>query len=120
MRMYRLGDGANAEGWPYLLAGHAYLADGTPITEVDPHGRIGPSRQAFQRVEKVCSGGQLRLSDRRSGIEALARALQADGRVRAPILLLQLQIDPAPNLSKFNPFHKPPGPGGGQFTFAPE
>jgi hypothetical protein len=36
--------------------------------------------------------------------------------VRAPILLLLLQIDPAPTVAKYNPFHKPDGPGGGQFT----
>jgi hypothetical protein len=30
MRMYRLGDDVNAEGWPFLLERHAYLADGMP------------------------------------------------------------------------------------------
>jgi hypothetical protein len=31
MRMYRLGDDVNTEGWPFLYERHAYLADGTPI-----------------------------------------------------------------------------------------
>jgi hypothetical protein len=40
--------------------------------------------------------------------------------VRAPLLLLHLQIDPNPSLSKFNPWHRGPGPGGGQFTSGPD
>ena len=120
MRMYRLGEGENTEGWPFLHAGHAYLADGTPLTEYDRNGRIVPSRDAFERVDKICAGGRLRLADRENGITALARALDARDVVRAPILLLQLQIDPVGRLIKFNPWHKPPGPGGGQFTFGPE
>jgi len=83
MRMYRLGEGENADGWPYLHAGHAYLADGTPLTEYGPDGQIVPSRHAFRRLDKICSGGQLRLSDRESGIAALARALDARQSSRA-------------------------------------
>ena len=120
VRMYRLGEGANAEGWPFLHARHAYLADGTPLTEYDRQGRIVPSQEALGGIEKICSGGCLGLADRRRGIEALARALDEGDLVRAPILLLQLQIDPASAITKFNPFHKPPGSGGGQFTSGPE
>lgn len=118
--MYCLGDGANAEGWPFLLARHAYLADGTPLTEYDRDGRIVASQEALGSVAKICSGGCLSLADRRDGLEALARALEKGDAVRAPILLLQLQIDPAPGLAKHNPWHKPPGPGGGQFASNPE
>ena len=118
--MYRLGDGAKADGWPFLNARHAYLADGTPLTEYDRNGKIVPSRWALQGLEKVCAGGQLCLADRRRGLEALARALDAGDVARAPILLVQLQIDPVPDLSKSNPWHKPPGPGGGQFAAGPE
>lgn len=120
MRMYRLGDSVNREGWPFLQDRHAYLADGTPLTDFDEYGRIVPSRKALRSIEKICSGGALSLADRRSGVEALARALDKDDLVRAPILLLQLQIDPKPALAKSNPWHKPPGQGGGQFTSGPE
>ncbi|HLG86258.1 MAG TPA: hypothetical protein VKZ79_03575 [Alphaproteobacteria bacterium] len=120
MRMYRVDEGANPEGWPFLQDGHAYLGDGTPLTDVDEDGRIVPSRQALVSDEKICSGGVLSLADRQSGVEALARALDNNDLVRAPILLLQLQIDPDPALAKFNHFHKPPGPGGGQFASGPE
>src|SRR5690349_18142881 len=116
MRMYRLGDRINADGWPFLFEGQAYLADGTPLTEYDDEGRIVPAHGALSTMEKVCSNGQLTLADRRSGIEALARALGKAEPVRASILLLQLQINSAPVLAKYNPFHKPPGPGGGQFA----
>jgi hypothetical protein len=119
MRMYRLGDGAEANGWPFLFDGNAFLADGTPLTERDEDGRIVPATEALSRLEKDCSGGVLRLADRTTGIEALARALDKGDRVCAPILLVQLQIDQARNLSKYNPFHKPPGPGGGQFASSP-
>jgi hypothetical protein len=119
MRMYRLSDGADANGWPFLLNGHAFLPDGTPLTECDEDGRVVPAATALRRVKKDCSGGALRLADRWSGINALARALDRGDSVRAPILLLQLQIDEAPNLTKYNPFHKPQGTGGGQFADAP-
>jgi hypothetical protein len=119
MRIYRLSDGADAGGWPFLFEGHAFLADGTPLTECDENGRIVPAAPALGRVEKDCSGGNLRLADRWTGIEALARALDNNDYVRAPILLLQLQIDETPSLAKYDPFHKPPGPGGGQFDSGP-
>ncbi len=119
MRMYRLGDGAEANGWPFLCDGHAFLSDGTPLTECDEDGRIVPAATALSRVAKDCSRSSLRLADRRTGIEALARALNKGDRVLAPILLVQLQIDQASNLSKYNPFHKPPGTGGGQFASGP-
>jgi hypothetical protein len=99
---------------------HAYLADGTPLTEYDEDGRIVPASHVGNSLTKICSGGNLSLADRERGIAALARALDKGDLVRAPILLLQLQIDPAPALSKFNPNHKPAGPGGGQFTSASE
>jgi hypothetical protein len=118
--MYRLGEGINAEGLPFLFEGHAYLGDGTPLTDIDDEGRIVPSREALGSEEKICSGGALCLANRRSGIEALARALDKGDLVRAPILLLQLQIDSDSGLAKFNHWHKPPGSGGGQFTFGPE
>jgi hypothetical protein len=117
--MYRIGDDVNAEGWPFLHERNAYLADGTPLTEYDEDGRIVPAWEPLGALGKICSAGQLTLADRRSGVEALARALDNRDAVRAPILLLQLQIDPAPAVAKFNPFHKPPGPGGGQFTSGP-
>ena len=117
--MYRLSDRINAEGWPFLFEGQAYLADGTPLTEFDSDGRIVPAQGTFGTTEKVCSDGQLTLADRKSGIEALARALDKEDSVRASILLLQLQINSTPSLAKYNPFHKPAGPGGGQFTHSP-
>ena len=117
--MYRLGDDVNAEGWPFLFERHAYLADGTPITECDEDGRVVPTREPMLALGKICSAGQLTLADRRNGIEALARALDKGDVVRAPILLLQLQIDPAPAIAKYNPFHKPDGPGGGEFASNP-
>jgi hypothetical protein len=117
--MYRLGDDVNAEGWPFLFERHAYLVDGTPLTECDDDGRIVPTREPLGALGKICSAGQLTLADRRNGIEALARALDKDDVVSAPILLLQLQIDPAPAMAKYNPFHKPDGPGGGRFTSNP-
>ncbi len=116
MRMYRLGDDVNAEGWPFLYERHAYLADGTPLTECDDYGRIVPTQRAMNTLGKICSGGQLTLADRQTGVEALARALDKGDAIRAPILLLLLQIDPAPAMAKYNPFHKPDGPGGGQFA----
>jgi hypothetical protein len=119
MRMYRLGEDTQQNRWPFLAARHAYLADGTPLTDTDERGRIVPARQTLDSVEKICSGGSLSLSDRQTGIEALARALDRDDLVRAPILLLQLQIDEVASLEKYNPFHKPPGPGGGQFASGP-
>jgi hypothetical protein len=117
--MYRLGQDAAGGEWPFLHARHAYLADGTPLTEFDENGRIVPGREVLNPLRKICSGGSLSLADRRSGIEALARALDKDDQIRAPILLLQLQIDPEPAFVKFNPNHKPPGPGGGRFTSGP-
>jgi hypothetical protein len=75
-----------------------------------------PTRKPLAALGKICSGGQLTLADRERGIEALARALDKGDAVRAPILLLLLQIDPAPAMVKYNPFHKPDGPGGGRFT----
>ena len=50
----------------------------------------------------------------------MARELDERDVVRAPILLLQMQIDPVPTIAKFNPWHKPQGPGGGQFASGPE
>jgi hypothetical protein len=102
-----------------LQAGHAYLPDGTPLTEYDEYGRIVPASAALSAIEKTCAGGHLSLADRQRGIEALARALDEDDLVKAPLLLLHLQIDPKPSFAKFNPFHKPPGDGGGQFTSGP-
>ncbi len=59
MRMYRLADGLNAEGWPFLSEGHAYLADGTPLTESDRHGRTVPAfstlviNKVMRRMQKL-------------------------------------------------------------------
>ncbi len=119
MRMYRLGEDTQQNRWPFLVARHAYLADGTPLTDTDECGRIVPAQQTVDSVQKICSGGNLSLSDRQTGIKALARALDCGDLVRAPILLLQLQIDEVTALTKYNPFHKPPGTGGGQFTSDP-
>ncbi len=119
MRMYRLGEDTEHNRWPFLIARHAYLADGTPLTETDERGRIVPARYALTSVEKICSEGSLGLADRLTGIEALARALDSGDLVRAPILLLQLQIDEVTALNKYNPFHKPPGTGGGRFASGP-
>ena len=116
MRLYRLGAGDTQGDWPFLADRHAYLADGTPLTEFDDNGRVVPAWRAFGSAEKICSGGELSLADRKSGLEALARALDRGDFVRAPILLLQLQIDEASHLAKYNHFHKPPGTGGGQFA----
>src|SRR3954471_23428460 len=116
MRMYRLGDRINANGWPFLFEGQAYLADGTPLTEFDDDGRIVPAKRTIGAMEKICSDGRLTLADRTSGIEALARALNRGKQVHAAILLLQLQIKSTPSVAKYNPFHRPAGPGGGQFT----
>jgi hypothetical protein len=118
MRLYRLAEGANAEGYPYLLDGHAYLADGTPLTERDRLGRVVPAWGTLSLSKATSSGGILGLAERRRGLEALARALDARDFVRAPLVLLHLQIDPANLVAKYNPFHKPSGPGGGQFTNA--
>jgi hypothetical protein len=117
--MYRFGDDVNAEGWPFLFERHAYLADGTPLTEYDDDGRVVPTGEPLEALGKICSAGHLTLADRRSGIDALARAVDKGDVVRAPILLLLLQIDPVPAIAKYNPFHKPDGPGGGQFTHNP-
>ncbi len=120
MQLYRLAEGENQEGWPFLRAGHAFLADGTPLTESDDSGRIVPARQTPDLTKATCSGGQTGLHDHQRGIESLARALNDGDAVRAPLLLLHLQIDPNPSLSKFNPWHRGPGPGGGQFTSGPD
>jgi hypothetical protein len=123
MRTYRLGEGINGEGLPFLLARHAYLADGTPLTECDTEGRIVPARAMIDTSKATCSGGLLGIAERHRGVEALARALNDGDLVRAPLLLLFLQIDPAPDpsedIAKYNPWHKPHGPGGGQFTTGP-
>jgi hypothetical protein len=123
MQTYRLGDGVNEEGLPFLLARHAYLADGTPLTECDSDGRIVPARAMLDTAKATCSGGRVRIAERQHGVEALARALNDGDLVRAPLLLLFLQIDPASDpaedIAKYNPWHKPHGPGGGQFTSGP-
>ncbi len=116
MPTYRLGEGANAQGWPYLRGGHAYLADGMPLTEADPYGRVKPAQATLAKSKATCAGGLIGLPDRQNGIEALARALDKGDAVRASLLLLFLQIDPPVTVVKYNPYHRPPGPGGGQFT----
>jgi len=110
MRMYRLGDGVNTDGWPFLFEGHAYLADGTPLTESDRDGRVVPAQAALAMSKATCSGGLIKLAERSKGIEALARALNEGDAVRAPLVLLHLQIDSPGTVAKYNPFHKPPGP----------
>jgi hypothetical protein len=117
--MYRLGENTGTGRWPYIANGHAFLADGTPLTERGETGRIVPAMPALERLRNDCSDGRLRLADRQAGMEALARALDRKDMVRAPILLLQLQIDEVARLSKYNPFHKPHGPGAGQFASGP-
>jgi hypothetical protein len=57
--MYRLGDSVNADGWPFLYKGHAFLADGTPLTECNENGQIVPAAVALNRIEKDCSSGNL-------------------------------------------------------------
>ncbi len=119
MRMYRLGEGVNADGLPFLFEGHAYLADGTPLTECDQYGRVVPALDTLFFAKATCAGGALNLLERLRAIVALAQALEHGDTVRAPLLLLQLQIDPDPALAKFNPWHNPLGPDGGQFTSGP-
>jgi hypothetical protein len=118
--MYRVAEGPNVEGWPFLYGGRAYLADGTPLIESDEYGRLVATRASRTLVKVACSGGLRSLAERREGIEALARALDKGDRVRAPLLMLLLQIDPEPDFSKYNHWHKPPGPGGGEFTSGPQ
>ncbi len=69
MPTYRLGEGANAQGWPYLRGGHAYLADGMPLTEADPYGRVKPAQATLAKSKATCSGGLIGLADRQNGIE---------------------------------------------------
>jgi hypothetical protein len=112
MPIYRLAQGMNPDGLPFLFEGNAYLADGTPLTKSDRQGRVTPAEETFAINKTTCSGGVIGLAERRAGIEALARALDKRDAVRAPLLLLFLQIDPA--------FHKPRGPSGGQFASGQE
>jgi hypothetical protein len=119
MLTYRLAEGTNPDGLPFISEGHAYLADGTPITEVDYFGRVVPAWQSLAVSKATCSGGVKPLSSCRNGTEALARALESDDPVRASLILLLMRIDPTDVVAKFNPFHKPDGPGGGQFTSGP-
>jgi hypothetical protein len=119
MRIYRLAEGVNVDGLPFLFEGNAYLADGTPLTETDRFGRIVPALATLATTKSTCAGSLWGLAERGAGIEALARALNARDSVRAP-LVLHLRIDPVDRFAKYNPFHKPPGPGGGQFTNSPE
>lgn len=119
MRIYRLGDNGQTGRWPYIENGNAFLADGNPLTKQTEIGRIVPAAPALKRLQKDCSDGRLRLADRQAGVEALARALDRKDTARASILLLQLQIDEVPRLSKYNHFHKPEGPGHGQFASRP-
>ncbi len=53
MRLYRLGENTEDNKWPFLVARHAYLADGTPLTETDERDRIVPARHALSSVEKI-------------------------------------------------------------------
>jgi hypothetical protein len=119
MRTYSLGESDKFGQWPFLLGQHAFLADGTPLTECGEERRIIPARNIGNFTVKSCGGGSLSLSDQKRGIEALARALNDNDLARASILLVQLQIDPHLPLEKFNQNHRPAGPGGGQFTFNP-
>ena len=116
MLTYRLGDGVNTDGLPFISEGHAYLADGARLTEHDGFGRIVPAWSTWTVSKATCSGGMMRLSNCRTGVEALARALEANDLARASLVLLFMRIDPTGWLAKYNPFHKPDGPGGGQFT----
>ncbi len=119
MRMYRIAEGLNTDGLPFFFEGNAYLADGTPLTEYDPSGRIVPALATMVAKKATCSGGLMVLAERQRGIEAPARALEAQDFVRAPLVLLHLQIDPTDSVGKYNPFHKPDGPGAGQFASDP-
>jgi len=116
MRTYCVAVGPNLGGWPYLSGGQAYLVDGTPLTERDQYGRVIVKYDACDYAKISCAGGLTSLEWRKEGVRALARALDKGDAIRAPLVLLFLQIDPVPGLAKYNPFHKPKGPGGGQFA----
>jgi hypothetical protein len=73
----------------------------------------------LETTKVTCSNGRLRLAEKEKGLEALARALDDGDLVRAPLLLFFLHIDPAPEIAKYNPWHKPKGTDGGQFTTGP-
>jgi hypothetical protein len=44
LRTYQVAQAPNAEGWPFLYNGQAYLADGTPLTECDEYRRVVASK----------------------------------------------------------------------------